>query len=143
MSIYHDVKTSYCFLTVVFGSWVESMKIPSKDKPFIQPTYSSNYSLCSTISSLPLVKNQVFPHLKKDLSALALDDGLQFILDPVLKGIADAVEVVVTRWMCSGRWANLYACGDGLPQTSLSCQLTRFPRVPPCQRPLESVSANT
>lgn len=35
------------------------------------------------------------------------------------------------------------ACRDGLPQTSLSCQLTRFPRVPQCQRPSESVSANT
>lgn len=31
----------------------------------------------------------------------------------------------------------------GLPQTSLSCQLTHFPRVPQCQRPSESVSANT
>lgn len=35
------------------------------------------------------------------------------------------------------------ACWDGLPQTSLSRQLTCFPRVPPCQRPAESVSANT
>lgn len=35
------------------------------------------------------------------------------------------------------------ACWDGLPQTSLSRQLTCFPRVPQCQRPAESVSANT
>lgn len=58
------------------------------------------------MTSLPLVKNQVFPHLKKHPSALALDDGLQFILAPVVRGIVYAVEVVVTRWMCSGHSAN-------------------------------------
>lgn len=44
--------------------------------------------------------------MKRHLSALALDDGLQFIMAPVLKGMVYAVEVVVTRWMCSRRSAN-------------------------------------
>lgn len=106
MSIYHNVRTFRCFLTIVFASWMKSKEIPSKEKLIIQPIYSSNCSLYSTITLLPLVKNQVFPHLKKHLSALALVDGLQIVLAPVLKGIVYAVEVVVTHWMCSGRSAN-------------------------------------
>lgn len=137
------VRQTYYFLTIVFSSWLESKKIPSKEKSLIQPIYSSSCSLYSIIGSLPLVKNSLFPHSKKHLSALAVEDGLQFILAPVSKG----------NCLCCG------SCGhpldvqralgqpvarrDGLPQTSLSCQLTLFPRVPQCQRSSESVSANT
>lgn len=43
----------------------------------------------------------------------------------------------------SGIWPNRGSEKTGGLQTSLSCQLTPFPRVLGCKRPSESISANT
>lgn len=75
-----------------------------KEEPLSQPIYSQKrFTVFCNYFTHPC---QVFPHPKKHLSVLALADGLRFLLAPVLKGIVYAVEVVVARWMCSGRSAN-------------------------------------
>lgn len=138
MSIYHNVRTSHCFLTVVFCSWVE------KGDSFGRQTFKSLNLLLIVLCILQLPDSpsriSSFERTPK-CSGSGWWSPTRF--GPHSKG----------NCLCCGScghpldvqraFGQPVACRDGLPQTSLSCQLTRFPRVPQCQRPSESVPAST
>lgn len=100
-------RTGTCQFSLHFlvpGGNQSNLLLRIKWEPLSRPIYSQKWlSVFCNYFTHPC---QVFPHPKKHLSVLALADGLRFLLAPVLKGVVYAVEVVVARWMCSGRWAN-------------------------------------